>query len=1015
MRQQIRRLGIIAIAMGVVVGLLPGAALADHPSFGNATFTPGATTGVNAGGEGAEWDLLGSFFTGNPQSDLDFFTQNAMTYASVGTLAAGANGGGQTIVRLTDAEGNVDPEFVASFPSAQCITDPLSATGLQHDVEATPKGDIPLNTDWGNLAVREDAQLIIDATDAPGRCHDNGTSAQGLIDAPAGGLEFIDITDIDNPTEIALVSHIGESHTVNVDPSRPHIVYSVTSDSVSVAVDAADCDGDGDTTELIRQNECPASGQRFNLDGFEVLDISSCLNFPADTTIEQKRGIAADGGFDPAAGCRPEVFRYRYEDLDIALGHTNLGSIFGCHELEVFPDDTMTCAGGSAMISFDISGIFNDNGTPGDRTDDTLNGDPLACALRASTSTPDRSTDAPVIDCVEGEDGADLTVAGWIADGAPSLEGVVHTGTAYHMGRETATGAANPAFDSTEDIDFNHEAEYTHSGNFILTSDERGGGILPPGASCSQGVDNAIGNGGIHSYATDRLFDDRPVPVTTPGDASRFDPEVAFESYARTPEGEKAIYRADIRTGLQATICTAHVFQQIPGQNRIFMGWYSQGTQVIDYIEHADGTFEFREVAWFIPEQANQWVSSIFDITENDDGTFTYLGTSADFRLSEGGRTAIDVYQVTLPPPAQFAAEVGDRVQRVSGSGAIDTAIAVSQDAFPGGSDTVLLGRVDEYADNLAGGPLAADEEAPLLYTETGSLNAATAAEIARLGAERVIVLGGTAAVSQAVEDQLVDSGVMVTRIGGANRFETAALIAAELGSATGTAFVVEGENADPNRGWPDPLSIAPLAGFRGDPILLVNRDRLPEETLGALADLGINDVVITGGVNAVSQPVEDGIDAAVAGDVTRLAGDTRYETSLAVYQQQVAEGMSPRTLTLATGRDWPDALAAGPVSAIRGTTFAIIDGQEGADTLDELLSANADLLLTVRLIGDTTAISQAVEDRIRTVLDTQPVAEDAQTAGLAPTSAGDATMLVGLLALLAIAALRRRRSSLVS
>jgi putative cell wall-binding protein len=950
MHLHIRRLIVVVATLGLTLGLMP-AASADHPAIGGATFTPGATTGVNAGGaEGieADWDLLGSFFTGNPHSDLDFFSQDGATYATVGTLAAGANGGGQTIVKLMDADGTVDPEFVASFPSASCITDPASATGLQHDVEATPKGGVPLNTDWGSLVDDRDAQLIIDASDARGRCHDNG--ATGSLDAPRGGLEIIDITDVENPTEIALISHIGESHTVNVDPSRPHIVYSVTSDSVSVSADTNDCNENGNTEELIRINEC--SG--FTLDGFEILDISSCLDFPADATIDQKRGIGADGAFVPDAGCRPEVFRFRYDSLDIVLGHTNIGGIFGCHELEIYPEDELVCASGSALIRFDIAGMFDDNGTPNDRTDDTLNGDPLPCRLRPSTSGAGRMTDAPVIDCVNGGTDAQpipLQVSNWLTPevGAPSIQGIEHISTAYHAGRESATGSLDPAFTSDQDIDFNHEVEFTHSRRFVLASDERGGGILPGGSSCTQGVDNPVGNGGVHAYVVDQLLTERPVPVTTAGDASRFDPELAFESYARTPEGEKAIYRANVRTGAQATICVAHVFQQVPGQNRIFMGWYSQGTQVVDYIEHDDGTFEFREVAWFIPEETNQWVSHIFDIREEDDGSFTYVGATGDFRLTDGGRNAIDVYSVNLPAPAQFAAEaIGRTVERVEGTDGTGTAVAVSQDAFPNGSDTVLLGRIDEYADNLAGGPLAASEDAPLLYTDSDELSADTATEIDRLGATRAIILGGTAAVSQQVEDQLRADGLTVTRLGGSNRFETAALIAAELGSATGTAFVVEGENADPERGWPDPLSVAPLAGFRGDPILLVNRDRLPDETSDALSSLGITDVVIAGGDAAVSPAVSDEIAAGVE-SVSRLAGDTRFQTSLQVYEQQVAQGMSPTTLTLATGLDWPDALAAGPVSAIRGTTFAVVDGQGGLDTLDELLAANLRQLQTVR------------------------------------------------------------------
>lgn len=62
----------------------------------------------------------------------------------MGTLGIGPNAGGQTIVRLTQA-GNVDPEFVSAHPSASCLSDPNQALGLQHDVEATPKGDAILN------------------------------------------------------------------------------------------------------------------------------------------------------------------------------------------------------------------------------------------------------------------------------------------------------------------------------------------------------------------------------------------------------------------------------------------------------------------------------------------------------------------------------------------------------------------------------------------------------------------------------------------------------------------------------------------------------------------------------------------------------------------------------------------------------------------------------------------------------------------------------------------------------
>jgi hypothetical protein len=607
---------IAAVAAACAAMVLAAPALAGHglTKLDHAVpFTEGppAPMTANSGGEGAEWEFVSSLATGNPHTDIDFFTQGDKIYASVGTLAVGPNAGGQTIVELADGD-KVDPKVVSSHPTASCLSDPSLALSLQHDVEATPKGNALLNTDV-LAAQRTDTQLLIDATDAEGRCHDQGTL--GLAGAPKGGLEIIDVTDPANPVTIGLTSHIGEAHTVNVDPKRPHIAYAVTSDSVST-------NAQGERTV-----------ETFDLDGFEVVDLSSCMNFPAGTTVEQKR-----------AACRPQVWRYRYPSTEMSLGHTHpQNGVYGCHELEVYPDDRLTCGSGQAMIMLGLKGAFDDRGTPADFTDDRPRGTPLPCRVRDSSSTPPFTTGAKVIDCVATETEPDaLGVPKWLAAGAPSLEGVEWLGSAFHPGREP-TGEPDPAFDSTEDIDFDHEAELTHSGDFVLATDERGGGVAPPGASCSPGVDNKAGNGGVHAYRVDRLLRRRP---TSPDDA--------HSSYARTPEGGKAIFRAPIRTGPQGSLCTAHVFHQIPGQNRIFMAWYSQGTRVIDFTEHADGRLSFKEVAWFIPANADEWVSAVFKVKRNPDGSFSYWGATGDFNVGAAGRNAVDVWKVTLqsPPPA---------------------------------------------------------------------------------------------------------------------------------------------------------------------------------------------------------------------------------------------------------------------------------------------------------------------------------------------------------------------------
>ncbi|HEV2814960.1 MAG TPA: hypothetical protein VGW10_17015 [Solirubrobacteraceae bacterium] len=627
MRFIVRPLLAAAAAAIVLSGTAAAHELFDHtaPSL---TPRPAPTTmGASMGPATAQWEFVTSIATGNPHTDLDFFRRNGNTYATVGTLGVAPNGGGQTIVQLTDGD-EVRPRFVSQAPTASCIANEAAALGLQHDVEVSPKGGQILNT-FNPYAPQGDAQVIVDATDANGRCHDQGAfggvSGQGqtVVRDKQGGLEIIDVNDPSNPREIGLTSHIGEAHTVNVDPKRPHIAYAVTSDSTAV------------NAQGVRANEVEGSTSRA-LDGFEVVDMSTCINFPTGTSITEKR-----------ARCRPQVFRYRWSSVAMSRGTTG-GAIYGCHELEVYPDDRLTCGSGQALMVFDMSGAFDDRGTPDDYTDDRLRGTPLPCTVR-ETASQAFPTGAMVTDCVDGagEGTDDLIVSKWVAAGAPSLDGVRHIGNAFHMGR-------NGPRPSTEDIDFDHEAELSQSGNLLIATDERGGGVAPPGASCAQGNPSllATSNGGVHFYRVDRLFKETPQVRNAEGE---LDPDASAEaadaSYARTPEGGKAIYRAPVRTGGQAIICTAHVFQQIPGQNRIFMGWYSQGTQVLDFTENPDGTVSVQEVGYFIPQNANQWTSAIFKAQENPNGTFTYWGAATDFNIGESGRNSIDIYRVTLPAP----------------------------------------------------------------------------------------------------------------------------------------------------------------------------------------------------------------------------------------------------------------------------------------------------------------------------------------------------------------------------
>ncbi|MBW3549220.1 MAG: cell wall-binding repeat-containing protein, partial [Actinobacteria bacterium] len=91
-------------------------------------------------------------------------------------------------------------------------------------------------------------------------------------------------------------------------------------------------------------------------------------------------------------------------------------------------------------------------------------------------------------------------------------------------------------------------------------------------------------------------------------------------------------------------------------------------------------------------------------------------------------------------------------VTRLAGADRYATAIAVSQ--ATSGSDaprTVYVATGGSFADGLAGTPAAARDGGPLLTLPAATLTPAIAQELRRLNAPRIIILGGSGAVSDAL------------------------------------------------------------------------------------------------------------------------------------------------------------------------------------------------------------------------------------------------------------------------
>ena len=322
----------------------------------------------------------------------------------------------------------------------------------------------------------------------------------------------------------------------------------------------------------------------------------------------------------------------------------------------------------------------------------------------------------------------------------------------------------------------------------------------------------------------------------------------------------------------------------------------------------------------------------------------------------------------------EFPEDEGREVRRVAGDNRVATAVAISQDLY-GSADTVAIARADSYADALSGAPLAYQEGAPLLLSGTDSLHPLVAEEIQRLGATSAILLGGNAALAPAVEAQLRDIGVTtVQRYGGANRFSTAAAVTGALDSPE-EVWVVKGNDADPTRGWPDAMSIAPVAARAGQPILLTETNRLPDETVGAIEGIeNLRRARLVGGTAAIAPSVEEALrDIVALGE--RVAGPNRFATSVAAAEVGIAQGHRLTNTWLARADDFADALSSGPSVAATGGSLFLVDRSSLDASLQsgEYLTEHACDIRLARIAGGTAAVAEGVLQSVRQLVDVCP------------------------------------------
>lgn len=301
-------------------------------------------------------------------------------------------------------------------------------------------------------------------------------------------------------------------------------------------------------------------------------------------------------------------------------------------------------------------------------------------------------------------------------------------------------------------------------------------------------------------------------------------------------------------------------------------------------------------------------------------------------------------------------------VSRVSGKDRYLTSVEISKAYFKN-SDIVVVASGKEYIDALVGGSLVSQIKSPLLLVNKDKISKEVINEIKRLKAKDVIILGGNNTVSLSVENQISKLGVRVERLAGENRYATAQKIAyaryyfnsKDSSNPMGEQFVgIDGKN------YPDALIAGAIVGqIKGDTLsyiipnsskLLVNRPYW----------------LVFGGINSVPQgPAE----------TKRISGNDRYETSVnGARMFKELTGNELKTIILADGRNYPDALAASSIAGVEGATVVLTKNNTIPDVvLNYIKEGSIDKVI---IAGGEQSINTSVENQIKNIVIKKEIAE---------------------------------------
>lgn len=374
-----------------------------------------------------------------------------------------------------------------------------------------------------------------------------------------------------------------------------------------------------------------------------------------------------------------------------------------------------------------------------------------------------------------------------------------------------------------------------------------------------------------------------------------------------------------------------------------------------------------------------------------------YLYSGRDFDIYYENNTAPGTATIVITGKGKYhgtrtftfqidEAEQGSAV-RLAGESAADTSARIATEAFPEGSEWVVIARDDDFADAMSATGLAGVLNAPIVLTDRYSLSDAAARAVQALGAKKAYIIGGTGAIPGDIERGLATFGCQTQgRIFGYDSWDTSTECAkkiAEHGGNPGSNAVVA-----MSTNFQDALSISSYAYKYQVPIFLETDEahgrQLTEAAASAIKELS-GTIYVPGGNGAVPQASVEEVFGKKR--VVRLSGWDGYDTSNQIATYMVERGLlSPSTICLASGAPDPkgvDALAGAALAGKAGGVVLLTNANprfgsistttiEGADSegTSAFLPSHAKDVEQAYILGGKAVMPAELQQRVNDILD---------------------------------------------